>query len=198
VLVHCVDGSENEGSSSDPRHHTHPTVTASLIFAAQEAAGGSPSSFLYETCAEGLILRPGGSTKILCAHGGDAGSGCDSLQTKAPVGLYEGAEFPGDGCGIAGSCSWAPPTIHAYLRRVTHWQEQQHRSFSNDFVLDADHWRDNLPLTLEAFFGPARSYRDFLARYGERLDQLGVRVLHVGLGGSWSAPFSDVGRFVPG
>ena len=42
-----------------------------------------------------------------------------------------------------------------YLERSVKWQKQQRRNFYNEIILDAGHWRNHVPLTVEAMFQTA-------------------------------------------
>ena len=149
LLIHCLDNSIAESLPIQA-----PSVlSTSLLFAGQRAvSGGTPASFLVPECLTrgGLILQPGGSTRVLCGSGHDTGAACPTLVSTVPVGGEPGPDYPGDGCG---GCSWGPPAIHVYLRRVTAWQQKSRRAFYNEFTVDGHAWFTHLPTSIEAVFG---------------------------------------------
>lgn len=196
LLIHCFDGYEGDGTAAAlyAPSDGHDAVSASLIYGAQSGAG-NPSAFLFSTCATrgGLVLRPGASTRVMCASAADSGGTCVAgpgeapMATESPHGLYNGDDYPGDGCR---RCRWAPPAIHGYLRRVTHWQQAHRRPFYNEFVLSAAHWKAGLPEIIEATFGPQgeRAHAALVNHFGARASG----VLRVRLQGeSVSAPMED-------
>ena len=164
-------------------------MSASLIYAAQQGAGFAPNDFIFNTCRSrgGMILRPGPSTRVLCGAAADAGANCLPLVTTVPKGLYNGDHYPGDGC--SSTCKWAPNTVHAFLRRVNHWQGVYKRPFYNEFVLSAPHWREHLPLTIEAFFGELgqTAHAAFTRRFGA-----GSALRVEWRGENWREPFAEL------
>ena len=166
-------------------------MSASLIFGAQSRGGewAAPHAFLFGTCATrgGLILRPGPTTKILCACAADAGATCEKVQTSLPT--VAPTDFPGDGCS---RCKWAPALSPTVLHRVTKWQHNTRRAFYNEYVMSASHWRAHVPDLIEATFGSSgeKARRELISHFGARIAQ---RVPHVQLrGDNAEQPFADV------
>ncbi|KAL3893572.1 MAG: hypothetical protein SGPRY_014140, partial [Prymnesium sp.] len=124
-----------------------PLLSTSLIFAHQRAPSRPHVPIpIYSNgyTAEGVILRPGGSTRILCGTASDTGTGaCKSFcpSVKLSVDDYEPRRDGRDGCGG----SWRPEDFGTFLYRSAMWQREvqapsQGQMDYNEIVVDGAHW----------------------------------------------------------
>jgi len=203
VLVHIFDRWEyhdNDGYQywrADLAHR--PQLSCSLIYAEQRPAI-SPNIpipvYGNGVGSNGVVLRPGRTTRIACGTGWDSGGGacrqrCPSIAaTGGDPSHYDPQRDGRDGC------SWGPQDFGVYLKRANRWQTTvQARGRNTDYnevVVEGDHWNAHLPLTIEAFFGDslARTTRDqFLTRYN--LNAVDVPLLSFDVY-NWEQPFAQV------
>ena len=147
------------------------------------------------TQGDGIVLKPGAATKIVCGTAADSGSGaCQSF--CPPVSLpddYDVWKDGRDGCGR----SWRPESFGVFLRRYSEWQKKVQarggRMDYNEIIVDGATWNANLPWTVDAFFGRAThlkrardQHRAFLLHYG--LTERDVPLLAFDTS-DWEAPF---------
>ena len=175
--------------STDP-HHTAPSPCCADSANAYDG-GKIP---LFREDGGGVILRPG-TTKLLCAKGGDSGGHCAFRWCSGHLeadytAMVKSWDFPGDGCGPQGQ--WKPQDIDILMQRQTAWQLHNHRLQYNEFIVDGDEWARTLPGTIEAFFmingHGGEGYQAFLDAYGLHRGQVPLVVLDPN---NWQAPFSD-------
>ena len=161
LLVHIFDGWEKEAL-----YEASPTgMSTSLIFADQHPPCCPnfkiPTFTGWATGVQGIILRPGPSTRILCGNSADSNDGkCKEWCPPAPLEGYapethddaptfcRGKKRPG---------SWHPEDFNAFLFRTNIFQTTLQaprggRLDYNEIVVDGAHWTEHLPTTIEAFF----------------------------------------------
>ena len=147
-----------------------------------------------------MIMRPG-TTTVSCGKAGDSAGTCHVWRVAGgtswcpsavgvPAADPGGWGAPGDTCGKA----WRPEDIGTYLHRLTTWQQHHGRLFYNEIVVDSAAWREELPWTIEAFYGQTVIYQRFLDHFRGRLTK--HEVPHVALDPSdWHAPFRISDQF---
>jgi len=201
VLIHLFDEWEEH---ADGRYHywhadefMRPDLSCSLIWAGQRAEQSPGISIpVYNSVVlEGLILRPGSSTRIQCGTATDTGGGeCKSLCPTPPefsVDSFDPWAQGRDGCNGG---SWRARDFGTYLHRYMRWQtEVQARGGwmdYNEIPVDGRHWNAHLPTTIEAFFGGAKARAaraEFIERFG--LDPHEYPLLTFDRD-NWEAPFA--------
>jgi hypothetical protein len=124
---------------------------------------GWAGAWLYGHGCEsgGVVLRPGPTTRIVCAQNHDAGGYChEPLCPPAS-----------DGASCDEGRSWRPEDAHYYLRRQAPTGQ---RTYYNELLVDGAHWASALPHVIEAFIAgvdggkavAARAaHEDFLRTY---------------------------------
>ncbi len=209
LLIHIFDRWEarrQDGSYMFWRSNPGIQMSASLVYSDQrpDCCPGIPIPAFDKSFAglQGLIFRPGVTTRIICGTAGDRSGGrcddashwCDSIpvtgdQFDPHVNSTQGA----DGCGG----TWRPEDFGVYLRRSCMWEKEVQAPWSNrldynEILVDGSHWTEHLPDTVEAFFGNGNLAREqhgqFLREYGLTASQ--VPLLHLNEH-NWKAPFSD-------
>ena len=207
VLIHLFDRWEEH---ADGRYHywhadesLRPDLSCSLIWAGQRAQEHPRISIPVYNGAhlEGVVLRPGPSTKIRCGTATDTGGGeCKSLCPQPPA--FHVDTFDPWAQGRDGGCypsgSWRARDFGTYLHRYMRWQtEVQARGNLmdyNEIPVEGRHWNAHLPTTIEAFFGGATAMAtrdEFLERFDLAAHEYPLMTLDKD---NWEAPFalSDV------
>ena len=207
VLVHIFDNWESRANSpgnpfvyyrSDDKQ-----MSTSLIYADMRPDCCAELAIpVYSmrgfTSIQGIIFRPGVSTKILCGAATDrSGERCTSWCPSISIDEDENAFDPKnagggfDGCGGA----WRPEDFGVYLRRMARVEKAglaqwNHRLEYNEILIDGAHWTQHLPEVIEAFIGdgePAKSqHRQFLQEFG--LHPSDVPLLRIDVN-DWVEPF---------
>ena len=80
----------------------------------------------------GVLLRPGRTTRVLCAKPRDGGGG--------------------NGGHCVWNADWLPERIGARLRELTDEQHASHTLFHNEIIVSGKTWAAHLPRAIEAFF----------------------------------------------
>ena len=208
VLVHVFDGWENRGNSWSAKGD----ISCSLLYGDLRPRKGRFSVPVYSAWAsgvQGIIFRPGPTTRILCGNAGDSGNGRCKTQWCPSISLAEDTYDPSasGGKGGAAGCygSWLPQDFGVFLRRTTKFNQQvqavfRHSLDYNEIIVDGSRWTENLPQSIEAFFTSddlghkdmdvARGeHRKFLDRFS--LDAAQVPLLHL-YQSNWDAhPFEQ-------
>ena len=203
VLVHIFDGwEEHEHGLVAYRatpfvHDGH--ISTSLIYADQRPTCCPEQSIPVYTMGslgvEGIIFKPGESTRIMCGSAADTGGGecrwfCDSVPLAGDA--YDPWRDGRDGCGGG---SWRPEDFGVFLRRSCSWQKEVQalgRAMDyNEIIVDGPHWNDHLPNAIEAFFGYGELSREQHRMY---LDEFSLTPEQVPLltfnWEDWESPFS--------
>ena len=161
LLIHIFDGWEASSHEMWAPAQNGPGATdmsASYVFAEQRVDHNVISLFGGGT--SGLIFRPGW-TRIKCGKAvdsaGSCGQWCDQRRANAHIEWNEGQDK---------LCAWQPGDFSVQLQRLTHYQHKYRRTFYNEVIIDAEHWRNNLPNTIEAIFGNPAAHARFQERYG--------------------------------
>ncbi|KAL1522964.1 hypothetical protein AB1Y20_017928 [Prymnesium parvum] len=189
VLVHIVDGYEQEGKPWLPRADSE-VLSGSLVFDAQQPdPGGTWYGVPLFSGGQGVgvVLRPE-RNRILCGFGGDAGGRC--TRGGKTITWCNSAELT-DPPGYCNGYPWHPEEVGIMLERTVRsaWRGQY-----NEFIIDAPVWRRNLPHSIEAIFYVDSSHQDkarrileqFKAEYGVTEDTHPLMQLVVS---DWSSPF---------
>ena len=202
VLIHQFDAWEyhdNNGFTyykADIRQR--PQLSSSLIFADQR-----PPSHPHLTIPifrgagtkplpDGVILRPGASTKIACGSGWDSGGGA-CRRMCPPIAPHKHYNPEREG---RESCSWPPEYFGPYIERTNRWQKEVQarggRIEYNEIVVDGRYWNRHLPDTIEAFYGDIGSrgdsaHKQFLEEYGMSSAQVPLLKFDPS---NWETPFS--------
>ena len=123
---------------------------------------------------QGVIFRPGSTTRILCGSASDTGGGaclrrCPSATLADD---YDPIQDGRDGCFPG---SWSPEDFGVFLYRYARWQREVqangHWMDYNEIIVDGPHWTAHLPSAIEAFFFGVDQTTSALARqqHGEFL-----------------------------
>jgi len=178
VLVHIFDGWEQrnaDGSYVMWRAKPGVQTSASLVWADQRPPCcpkiGVPVFTRGQAGVQGMILRPGGTTKVLCGKGSD---------------------MSGARCGRQGM--WEPQDFGWQLKEQNEYERTKQAPWSgrydyNEILYAGDHFNAHLPDSVEAFFGGdlARAqHASFLAAYG--LSAREVPFVHFNVD-NWDVPF---------
>ena len=185
-------------------------MSTSLIFADQKPTccpdigvpvyGGSAEG------AQGVIFRPGHTTRILCGAPTDLSNRkCGEMGwcRSIPLGsdhydprIYHSPKAA-DGCP-EDSSAWLPSDFGPYLHRTNIWMREMqatwaHRYDYNEILIDGGFWFRRLPDAVEAFFGDGqlvrREHATFLRKYGLTASQVPRLRFNPH---SWNAPFANV------
>ncbi|KAL1498856.1 hypothetical protein AB1Y20_013381 [Prymnesium parvum] len=202
VLIHVFDGWEEHDTGEFHSWRAdlvqRPQLSASIIFADQQPTDypGVPIPvYANGWTADGVILRPGDGTRVVCGSASDTGSGsCKAWcpHVGAASDRYDPWTDGRDGC--AGG-SWRPEDFGVFLRRSALWQKvvqaRGHAMDYNEIILDGAHWNDHLPGTIEAFFGgeKARRQRETFLQAFPQLSPSEVPLLRFDRN-NWEEPFS--------
>ena len=149
----------------------------------------------------GIIFRPG-KTPILCGKAEDSGGHCNFEWCPKPSPL-EGsipAGYNGDGnLNVRGHsiCMWKPADFGTFLERQSAWQRKTHQLDYNEFIMQGDLWKANLPWIIDAFvirkgFDPEatrKQHRRFLEEYS--LTAADVPLLRLDIT-DWENPFETL------
>ena len=161
ILIHVFDGWEEREEKSIWR--ARGGISCSLIFRDQRPRGhySIPMYTAWASGVQGIIFRPGPTTRILCGNAADSSVGkckvhwCPSVSLSQDT--YDPARTRGDD-GAAGCYgSWKPQDFGVFLRRFVKYNKavraaMSHRLNYNEIIVDGGHWTDSLPNSIEAFF----------------------------------------------
>ena len=206
LLVHIFDGWEDYNFGSKPSAG-HTEMSTSLIFADQHPKccpqHKIPMFTSWATGKQGMIFRPGGSTRILCGNSRDSNYGlCRDRCASVPLDADDGFDPSREPL----KCSWNPEDFAVFLRRTNAFETQTQaptRTIDyNEIIVDSEHWTLELPATIEAFFrsddhGRGRKdddvaqkqHQKFLQKYG--LSRAEVPLLEFDPS-DWESPFREV------
>ena len=150
VLLHIFDGWEEHDTGVFHSWRAdlvqRPELSASIIYADQRAPEHPQIAIpVYENgyTPDGVILRPGESTRIVCGSASDTGGGackgfCPSVTLETDQ--YDPWRDGRDGCGG----SWRPQDFGVFLHRSVQWQREVQarggRMDYNEVVVDGRHW----------------------------------------------------------
>lgn len=158
LLVHIFDGWE-VGASFEA---APSEMSTSLIYADQHPTCcpnlNIPTYSGWATGVQGLIFRPGPTTRILCGTSGDSNNGkCKEWCPSIPL---EGDDYdPNNSPQGAGGCrgSWHPEDFGVFLYRTNLFETEVQSRWGrrldyNEIVVSGSHWTQHLPTTIDAFF----------------------------------------------
>ena len=212
ILVHVFDGWESRSAGNS--WSAQGGISCSLLYHDQRPGGhhrySIPIFNAWASGVQGIIFRPGPKTRILCGNAVDSSEGkckehwCPSISLAQDT--YDPTSTKGDE-GAAGCLgSWRPQDFGVFLRRYTKYnqlvQAVYHKRLDyNEIIVDGQHWTDNLPDSIEAFFtsdNQGRKDEDiargqhqlFLQEYN--LNAAQVPLLKLDLE-NWDEPFRVVG-----
>jgi len=175
VLVHVFDARETQTRPWQPIAGS-AEISGSLLYAAQRANGKRIPTFNWQT--SGVVLRPQ-YNRVWCACGGDCGGSSMSGGTCDGHPACEAASYRATN-GWSG-CVFPPgPSIEVLF--------EQHAAIPgyNEIVIDATTWYENLPSSVEAFFGDHGTHAAFLRLYGLRASDVPLATLELD---DFDAPF---------
>ena len=208
VLLHIFDEwEESTGNerifwrAGSSRNNVIQRMSTSLIYADQRPSCcndiGIPVFDKGFAGLQGLIFRPGITTRILCGSAGDRSSApcskwCESIPLEGDV--FD-PHHPGRGAdGCAGA--WRPQDFGVYLQRSCLWEKEVQAPWAghvdyNEILIDGSHWNAHLPDAIEAFFGSGdlarQQHQRFLERYQLTASQVPLLTLDPH---NWVAPFA--------
>ena len=211
ILVHVFDGWESRGTGNS--WSAQGGISCSLLFQNQRPGGhhrySIPIFNAWASGVQGIIFRPGPTTRILCGNAVDSSQGkckehwCPS--TSLAQDTYDPTRTNGDDGAAGCHGSWRPQDFGVFLRRYTKYnqlvQAVYHKRLDyNEIIVDGGQWTDSLPDSIEAFFTSdnqgqheedvARGqHRLFLEEYN--LDAAQVPLLKLDLE-NWDEPFRVV------
>ena len=170
VLVHVFDGWENGFTPNLNRHQ----MSSSFIYSSQRPPHCHDSRRdcpipVYRAWAvgvQGIVLRPGTTTRIVCGTSFDSSDGeCREWCPSVPFEQRNEYDPRSSDVGPVGSqvrpggCdgSWRPLDFGVFLYRMNRyeqeWSARAKRTMDySEIVLDSAHWTNHLPDVIEAFF----------------------------------------------
>ena len=212
VLVHVFDGRESWGA--DNSWSAQGGMSCSLLYRDLRPGGhhrySIPTFSVWASGVQGIIFRPGPTTRIICGNAFDSNEGKCKEHWCPSVPLAEDTYDPTSTMGDDGAAgchgSWRPQDFGVFLRRYTKYNQQvqaayQHRLDYNEIIVDGGHWTDNLPDSIEAFFTSddtgareeevaRRQHQLFLQEYNLAAAQVPLLKLDPT---NWDKPFQVVG-----
>lgn len=163
VLVHVFDGWEDQSNPGNA-WSAKGDMSCSLIYADLKPRRGPnfaiPIYSAWGSGTQGLIFKPGQTSRIKCGNAEDSSQGhCSGTWCKS-VPLVGDKYDPSDPKenGAAGCHgSWKPTDFGVFLHRTTKWNQQvqvfsRHALDYNEIIVDGEHWTSHLPDAVEAFF----------------------------------------------
>ena len=198
MLIHIFDGYEwtaaaDQGGATSYWRARPRQTSATLLFADMKppCCANVPIS-VYKGGRhgiQGIVFRPGVTTRIICGAATDMSGRtceedtkwCDSIPLAGDnydYGRFHSAS-DADGCGKM----WRPSDFGVYLKRTATWQREaqapySHRQDYNEILVDGRHWASRLPDVIEAFFGDTHAtlakeqHALFLREYGLSSDDV--------------------------
>ena len=163
ILVHITDGWEENKRKPWAPALNGPGATqqsASLIFAEQRRAGASIYDFLFgkgkRTSA--IVFKPG-ATKLLCGKAvdsaGSCGEWCDPSRNDTSIPWDESEKL----------CSWRVEDFGVSLQRLHEWMVNRRRPGYDEIIVDAVHWRRNLPDVIDGIVNNEEGHAAFLKEF---------------------------------
>ena len=160
VLVHVFDGWEQKNGQS---WAAQGSISCSLIYGSLRPRGhySIPTYSAWASGVQGVIFRPGPTTRILCGNAADSSVGKCKEHWCPSVSLSQDSYDPTKTRGNDGPAgcyvSWKPQDFGVFLRRFTKYNKAVKAAFShrldyNEIIVDGGHWTDHLPDSIEAFF----------------------------------------------
>lgn len=205
LLLHIFDGWEINGNDYVA---ANTGMSTSIIYADMRPDCCPnlkiPTYTAWATGVQGIIFRPGPTTRIMCGTSTDSTNGkckewCPSVSLSDD---YDPHHSPSAG-GCRGSCK--PEDFGPFLHRTNLYEKQVQSIWGrrydyNEIVVDGEHWSNHLPHTIEAFFrsddhGKARKndevarqqHLKFITEYGLSAEELPLLTFDPH---NWHHPFS--------
>lgn len=167
----------------------------------------------WATGVQGVVFRPGPTTKIMCGTSGDSTNGkckawCPSVQPPDDWSKddYDPMKSPEGAGGCRGS--WKPEDFGVFLHRTNLFEKEVQSKWGrridyNEIIVSGSHWTQHLPRTIEAFFSSddhghnrndhvaQEQHSKFLREYGLTAQQVPLLVYHPN---DWEKPFREARR----
>ena len=211
VLIHVFDGWEltvygENGRQFRAYSSDKDIMSTSLIWADQRPQSVPQHPIVVFNRGlegvQGVVFRPGDSTRLRCCTAQDSGSGhcrkgfCPH-RTIDEAEAFVAEERSGGGRwgppDDFGRCSYKPEDFGPYLYQDWSFLKDNRGGWDsyNEVIVDGRHWTDHLPHTIEAFFGTGALAREqhsaFLREFGLSSDQVPLMAFDQS---NWTEPFS--------